>query len=94
LVVDLILGSLWFTPREKNVRATMEFKVPKRHRPTLFTDMVQQILRWEKQKRCSGRKRQRPMQRDIVMNGGFFFIIKTALVGHELKNSTHSLFGA
>ena len=36
------------------VRVTMEFQVPNRHifRPTLSTDMVQQILWWERQKRC------------------------------------------
>ena len=45
----------------KNVRVTMEFKVPKRHvlRPTLSTDMVQQVLRWERQKRCSNKKREK-----------------------------------
>ena len=33
----------------KSVRVTMEFKVSKRHilRPTLSTDMVQRVLRWE-----------------------------------------------
>jgi len=32
----------------------MEFKVPKRHilRPALSTNMVQRVLRWERQKRC------------------------------------------
>jgi hypothetical protein len=36
----------------------MEFEVPKRHilRPTLSGNMVQQVLRWEMQKRCSSRK--------------------------------------
>ena len=36
----------------KNVRVIMEFKVPKGHflRPTIFTDMVQQILRLGRQK--------------------------------------------
>jgi hypothetical protein len=53
-----------FTPtEEKNVGVIMEFEVPKRHviRPTLSNDMVQQILRWEGQKRCSSRKRQGSM---------------------------------
>ena len=47
----------------KDVRVTMEFEVPTRYflRPTLSTDMVQQILWWERQKRCYGRKRQGPM---------------------------------
>ena len=36
----------------ENVRVTMEFEVPKRHilRPTLSTDMIQWVLRWERQK--------------------------------------------
>ena len=29
LVVELVLGPLWFTQREKNVRVTMKFEVPK-----------------------------------------------------------------
>ena len=29
LVVKLILGPLWFTPREKNVRVTIEWRSPK-----------------------------------------------------------------
>ena len=38
----------------RNVRVTMEFEIPERHvlRPTLSTDMIQWILRWERQKRC------------------------------------------
>ena len=47
----------------------MEFKAPKRNilRPTLSFDMVQHILRWEKQKRCSCRKRHGPWQRNVVV---------------------------
>ena len=35
----------------KDVRVTMKFKVLKKHilRPTLSTNMVQQVLRWERQ---------------------------------------------
>ena len=53
----------------ENVNVTMEFEVLKRHisRPTLFTDMVQQILRWERQKRCSGRKCKGLWQSNIVI---------------------------
>ena len=42
----------------KKVRVTVETKVPKRYilRPALFTDMVQHVLRWERQKRCSNLK--------------------------------------
>jgi hypothetical protein len=59
LVVELISGSLRFTPTEKNVIVTTEFEVPKRHilRPTLSIDMVQRVLWWERQKRDSGRKK-------------------------------------
>ena len=45
----------------KNVRVTMEFQVPKRHisLPTISTNMVQHVLRWEWQKRCSSSSWQR-----------------------------------
>ena len=49
----------------KKVRATMEFEAPKRHilKPTLSVDMVQHVLQWERQNRCSSinKKRQGPM---------------------------------
>ena len=46
----------------------MKIEVPKRHilRPTLFTDMVQRVLRWERQKRCSSRKKQGFMVENIA----------------------------
>ena len=49
-------------PRKK-IKVTMEFKVPKILvlRPTLSTDMAQQILWWERQKRCSSKKGQGPL---------------------------------
>ena len=52
-----------YTEPKKKVRVTMEFEVPKRHilRPTLSTDTVQRVSQWERQKRCSSRKRQGPM---------------------------------
>ena len=45
----------------KNVRVTMELEVPRRHllRPTLPTNTIQRVLQWERQKRCSSRKRKR-----------------------------------
>jgi hypothetical protein len=56
--------------KEKNVRVTMKFKIPKRHilRPTLLTDMAQHVLQWERQKRCSNRKlkKQGPMIENVV----------------------------
>ena len=54
-ICDWLLNSSWdhfgLHPRQ-NVKVTMEFNVPKSHilRPTLSTDMVQQALRWERQK--------------------------------------------
>ena len=65
-ICDWLLNSPWdhFALHQGiNVRVTMKFEVPKRHilRPTLSTDMVQRISRWERQKRCSSRKRQGPM---------------------------------
>ena len=67
LVVELVLESLQLTPRKKWV--TMKFEVPKRHnlRPTLSTDMVQQVLWWERQKRCSSRKRQATPCREMLL---------------------------
>jgi hypothetical protein len=48
----------------------MKFEVPQRHilRPTLFTDMIQWVLRWERQKRCSDRERQGPMAEKYCYN--------------------------
>ena len=56
--------------QEKNVRVTMEFKVPESHivRSTLSSDMVQRILRWERQKKCSSRKSQGPMAKKCCFN--------------------------
>ena len=47
----------------QSVSVTMEFEVPKRHilGPTLSIDMIQHVLRWERQKRCSNRKKQELM---------------------------------
>ena len=55
----------------KNVRMTREFEVPKRHilGPTLSTDMVKRVLRWERQSRCYGRKRQGPIADKYYCNG-------------------------
>jgi hypothetical protein len=46
----------------QNVRVTMEYEIPKGHilRHTLSIDMVQRVLQWERQKRCSSRKRDGP----------------------------------
>ena len=45
----------------KMIKMTMQFEVSKRHllRPTLSIDMVQQVLRWERQKRCYYRKKRK-----------------------------------
>ena len=62
-------GTISVYTKEKNVRATMEFEVLKRHilRLTLFIDMVQQVLWWERQKRCFGRIREEPTAYIILM---------------------------
>ncbi len=51
LVVELVPGSLRFTPR-KQFHSDHGVRVPKRHilRPTLSTDMVQRVLMGERQK--------------------------------------------
>jgi hypothetical protein len=58
LVVELVLGSLWFTPRK--IKVTMKVEVSKRHvwRPTQSTNMFQHVLHWKRQKKWYGRKRQ------------------------------------
>ena len=54
----------------RNIRMTMELEVPKRHilRPTLSTNMVEWVLWWERQKRCSSRLRQGPMAQTCCYN--------------------------
>ena len=44
-----------------DVRVTTEFEVLKNHnlRLTLSINMIQRVLRWERQKRCSSRKKAR-----------------------------------
>ena len=44
----------------------MEFEIPNRHilRPTSSVDMIQRVLRWERQKRCYGRKNSRAHDRE------------------------------
>ena len=78
-ICDLLLNSSWnhfCLHQGKNVRVTMEFEVPKRHvlRPTLSTDMIQRVLRWERQKSCFGRKNRGPWHIivAIIKNDGIF----------------------
>ena len=71
-ICDWLLNSYedhFILHQEKNVRATMEFKVPKRHmlRPTLSTNMVQWVFWWERQKMYYGRKSQGPTAKNIVI---------------------------
>ena len=54
----------------KNVRVIMEFM------PTLSTDMVQRVLRWEKQKRCYDKKMQELMTKKYCYNK---FLLKLSL---------------
>ena len=61
-ICNWLLNSSWNhfgLHQGKNVKVTIEFEVPKRHIPrhTLSTDMLQWVLLWERQKRCSGRKK-------------------------------------
>ena len=52
------LGSTSVYTKEKMVKVTIEFEVPKRHilGSTLSIDMIQQVLWWERQKRCSSKE--------------------------------------
>ena len=72
-ISDRLLNSSWDhfgLHQGQYVRVTMEFKVPKIHilRPTLSFDMVQRVLRWERQRRCSSSKRQGPMVNKFCYN--------------------------
>jgi hypothetical protein len=53
----------------KKIRVTMKFEFPKRYflRPTLSTDIVQWVLWWERQKRCSSRKRKGAMWNEVLL---------------------------
>jgi hypothetical protein len=70
LVVELVPRPLQFTSRKKNVGVTMEFEVSNKRilRLMLSNDMVQWVLQWERQKRCSCRKRQGPMAKKCYYN--------------------------
>ena len=54
--------------QEKKIRVTMKFEVFKRHivMPTLPTNMVHWVLWWERQKRCSGRKKNKSPWQQII----------------------------
>jgi hypothetical protein len=57
------LGPLRFTPKKK-CESDHEVRGPQNiyfKKPTLSTNMIQRVLRWERQKRCSSRKRQGPV---------------------------------
>ena len=47
----------------------MEFEVPRSHilRPTLYADMVQRVLRWERQTNALVEKDKDPWQRNVVI---------------------------
>ena len=64
----------------KNVKVTMEFKVPKKHilGPTLSTNMVQRVLRWERQKKCYGRKKQ-----GLMAETYYYIFFNEILLGEE-----------
>ena len=58
-----IVMSIESVDSREDIKTTNMLLSSKRHilRPTLSTDMVQWVLQWERQKRCSSRKRQQPM---------------------------------
>ena len=69
-ICDGLLNSSWNhfgLHQGKNVRLIMEFEVPKRHtlRPTLSTNMVLCVLRWERQ--CFGGKKARAHGKEILL---------------------------
>jgi hypothetical protein len=80
--------------KEKNVRVTVEFRVPKRYslRPTLFMDMVQHVLRWGRQKRCSSRRRKKSkgqwQKNIIVINFDGIFVGEEKMKSKEDKRMT------
>ena len=70
-ICDWLLNLLWDhfgLHQGKNIRVIMEFKVPKRHilRPTLSINMVQRVLRWERQNGALIEKGKGAWQRDDV----------------------------
>jgi len=73
LIVELLPEPLWVTPRrtcesDHGARA-MEFEVFKRHilRPMLSIDMVEHVFSGRCRKRCYGRKKKRPMAKEILL---------------------------
>ena len=72
-ICDWQLNSSWDhfgLQQGKRVRVIMEFEISKRHILgfTLSIEMVKWVLRWERQKRCSGKKRQGPMAEEYYYN--------------------------
>ena len=86
VVVEFVQEPLWFTPRKKIVKVTMEFEIPKRHIQGVHfsTNMIQRVLQKERQKRCHDRKRQRPMVDKYFYNK----ILRKVLWGREDKEKT------
>ena len=88
----------------------MEFEVPETHilRPTLFTDIVQHVLRGRGKSGALVEKKQGPMVERCYYNdvlifnfdffkknwGGFFFSFQNCLFWTYIKSSPRSLFGA
>ena len=71
-IYDWLLNSTWghFNLHwGKIVRVTMESEVPKRHiwRHALSTDMCPTNLRWERQKRCSSKKKTGAHGKEILV---------------------------
>jgi hypothetical protein len=68
LVVELVPRQLGLH-QGKKIKMTMEFEVHKRYilGATLPDDMVQRVLWWERQKKCSGRKKARAHGKEIML---------------------------
>ena len=85
-----------YIKEKTNVRVIMKFEVPKRHilRPTSSIDMVQRVLWWGRQKRCSCRKRQGPMPEKCCYNKFFdgIFMGEEKMKTREDKKMTSSEF--
>ena len=91
-ICDWLLNPSWATlvyTKEKIVKVTMEFEVPKRHilRPTLSIDMVQRVLRLERQKRCSSTKRQGPMAEERC----YYDSLTKCLLGEEQTKTRENM---
>jgi hypothetical protein len=80
----------------ENIIVTTEFEVPYKHnlRHALSTHMVQRVLRWERQNRCYGRKRQGPMVEKCYYNKFLmkFYLRKRRWIQEKTREWSNSIF--